>query len=279
MRQFVLLATPRTGSTFLRIWLNHHSRINSHGEVFLRRYESPDGFRRFCLDSSLSRRARFLLHHCRLCKIAGIDLITAGMIEDYLKRLHFDRSHPGPWTELDQRHVVMAKKSASVSGFKLMYRTLERHAAIRTWLDGQPEVSILHLRRSNLLKSFVSIQRLRQTKVAHTTVALSYAPVVVEIDKLRDYFENTNARRQLYRKKYSARHPYLELGYEEMLNDIAATRKKVLEFFSLSPESMPVPATVETGSSELRKEVANYREVIDALTGTEYERFLSEFVW
>ena len=64
-----------------------------------------------------------------------------------------------------------------------------------------------------------------------------------------------------------------------MLNDIAATRKKVLEFFSLSPESMPVPAMVETGSSELRKEVANYREVIDALTGTEYERFLSEFVW
>ena len=160
-----------------------------------------------------------------------------------------------------------------------MYRTLERHAALRDWVDGQSDISFVHLIRNNMLKSFISKQKQRHTKVAHTTdVTIRYRPVVVEIDALISYFQTTNSKRRFYREKYSPHHPYLELGYEEMFADISTTRHSILEFFSLEPEPMPLPTMNKTGSNELRNEVTNHQEVIDALTGTEYEGFLAGFV-
>ena len=45
--KFIILTTQRTGSTYLRIWLNKHPNIRSHGEIFLNHYQAPDGFNAF----------------------------------------------------------------------------------------------------------------------------------------------------------------------------------------------------------------------------------------
>ena len=241
----------------------------------MRGYGAADGFRQFCVNTSRLQRTLFFLHHHKLIKTAGVDLVTHDMVDRYLRSLYLDPSHPPPWTNLGQLDVVRAKTSVSVRGFKLMYGTLERHTALCEWIDQHSDVCILHLVRNNLLKSFVSIQRMRLTKVAHTTdPSFPNQSVSIEINKLFTYFESISSKRRSYRKKYSGSHPYLELSYEEMFADNTVTIRNLLAFFSLETEPMPLPDVKKTGTAELRNEITNYQEVIDALTGTQYEAFL-----
>ena len=200
------------------------------------------------------------------------------MINTYLDALFLDTSHPSPWTNLVTREVVADKKYASVKGFKLMYSTLRRHRTLHQWIDTQKDVTVISLTRANLLKSFISAQRLRHTKMAHTTeTSISYRPVVVKTAHLLSYFNSVTAEQLFFREKYSTSHPYLELSYEELFANQATTMEEILEHFSLAPEPMPLPRMERTGSDVLETEVANYQEVIDVLTGTAYEPFLLDF--
>jgi LPS sulfotransferase NodH len=279
MKRFVLLSTQRTGSTFLRIWLNSHSQINSHGEVFLADYRAPDGFRKYCLDTSVWRSAVFFLRHTRFLRRAGNSLITRSTINAYLNKLFCDPSHPAPWTDIDQRDEFTRKQLVQVTGFKLMYGTLERRGALQDWLDDQPDMMFIHLVRNNLLKSYISAERMRLSGVAHTKdESFAYSPVSIDIPKLINYFETTTSKRRFYRQKYSTGRPYLELTYEGIVTDQAVTMQKILDFFSLQSEPMPLPTMKKISSAEIKNEITNHQEVIDRLSGTTYEIFLSDFV-
>jgi len=63
MENFIFLSTQRSGYAFLRIWLNSHSKIDSHGEVFLAQYKSRDELKMLFVKSSLPDRLRLALHH------------------------------------------------------------------------------------------------------------------------------------------------------------------------------------------------------------------------
>ena len=278
MKRFILLTTQRSGSTYLRIWLNGHSQVNSYGEIFLSNYKSHDGFSKFCQDRSLICRTRFHLHNTRLFIGAGVDLITRKAIDDYLEKLYHDPSHSGPWTDFDRRNECAPKKSASVTGFKIMYSTLEKYTALQDWIDDQPDIMIVHLIRRNLLKSYISGVRMELSSVAHTTgESLSYAPVSIDTRSLFDYFKSTSVKRRLYHQKYSKNSQFLELSYEDMFANQKESLQKLIEFFSLQPESMSLPSIKKISSAELRDEIANHQEVVDKLSGTEYESFLSDF--
>ena len=261
MKRFILLSNQRSGSTFLRIWLNSHTQIASHGVVFLGHYRSPDGFNQYCHKVSHLSRIIFFLHNTKLMRKAGLDLITYSMIDNYLDKLYQDPSHPAPWTDINKRNNLARKVPASVTGFKLMYGTLEFNAALRKWIDDQSDLMVIQLIRNNLLKSYISGQRMQLNRVAHTTdQAFTYTPVTINMKNMLLYFETTVQNYQFYSNKYSNTHSYLELTYEDIFSDQAATLRKLLNFFSLQAEPMPIPPMKKIGSAILKNEVANYQE-------------------
>jgi hypothetical protein len=200
------------------------------------------------------------------------------MIDDYLDKLYHDPSHSAPWTDFERRDEFVPKRSVLATGYKLMYGTLEHLAALQRWIDDQPGLMFIHLIRDNLLKSYISEERMRLSSVAHTTdESFVYSPVHIDMRKLINYFDTKTSKRQFYRQKFSTGHPYLELSYEDMFADQARTIQTILDFFSLRPEQMPLPQMKKISSGELKSEVTNHREVFDGLTGTAYEAFLSDF--
>lgn len=280
MKKFVLLSTQRSGSTFLRIWLNSHSKIDSHGEVFLGRYESQDGLKIFCERSFLADRLRFALHHNFISNRLNIDLISRDMVDRYLHSLFFDPGHPAPWTNIHRRDELIRKKSPEVTGFKLMYNTLARYPALQDWMDEEKDLRVIHLIRYNLLKSFISGERMRQSKVAHTKDRdFKFPPVYIDLKKLQTYFEVTHEKQAYYRKYFSVSHPYLELSYEEIFADKESSILKILNFFSLQKEEMLLPGMKKISSKKLADEVVNPEQLVESLSGTGYESYLKDYEW
>ncbi len=278
MKHFVILSTQRSGSTFLRIWLNSHSEINSHGEVFLKHYQSPDGFRRYCFNKSFFCKTSFQLHHTRISRALGLQFISRTLIDGYLDDLLENPSHPGPWSDIDNRNQLIAKAPASFSGFKLMYNTFDAYRGLQEWARENPSLMVLHMTRRNLLKSFISRRRMAENKIAHTkSGTLNHKPVYIKLKNLQRYIETTHATRRQFRSLLEKRHPFLELSYEDMFADRHEFVAKILTFFSLPYEEMEPPTMRKISSSRLENEVKNCDEVIRFLSGTPNEQFLSDF--
>ncbi len=159
-----------------------------------------------------------------------------------------------------------------------MYNTLERHSALQSWIHEEKDLKFIHLTRDNLLKCFISGERMRQSKVAHTKDKdFKYSAVKININKMQVYFNSTYDHQNHYRNLFSASHPFLELSYENLFTDKEASIAKILNFLSLPKEDMPLPSIKKISSRKLKDEVANPQQLINALSGTRHEKYLADF--
>ena len=155
VRPFIILSSQRSGSTFVRIWLNGHSKIHSYGEVFLGHYKSADGFRAYC-DNKIGSKLLFKLGHTRLAKALPVQVIPQKLVKDYLNILYDGKKHPAPWTDIDERiNTIDPRIPKPVIGFKVMYNTIIQYPVLDDWIMEQ-RPHVIHLTRNNLLRKYVS---------------------------------------------------------------------------------------------------------------------------
>ena len=50
-RKFVILSSPRSGSTIFRLWLNSHKTIRCHDEVLLKMLDAKDSIHSYALET------------------------------------------------------------------------------------------------------------------------------------------------------------------------------------------------------------------------------------
>ena len=247
--RFVILATQRTGSTWLSDMLDSHPAISSYEELFLpadadRRPWGPADQEFF--DNYYERRVN---HRWPLAK--------SFWALRYLEDLYA----PRPTTE--------------AVGMKLMYSQLKE----RPWLLAYVvlrRVRVVHLVRSNLLDVILSSETAKARRQYHALVSDAVAPSAVSLPAEQLVPELESLQRSVDRIRLLLRllpAPSVEVSYEELTSDDAAFRP-VFSLLGVEPRALT------SRFAKLNREpkadlIANYAEVERALKGTRYERLLT----
>jgi LPS sulfotransferase NodH len=233
----ILLTTQRTGSTFLIECLGSHPDIESVGELLIGSPEKRGPIK--------TRRFRTLA-----------------------KTLQFARS--GAWMPRHRMESFFTGGVAKVRLFKAMYNHISNPLTLG-YLRRHTEIRILHLRRNNLLKVYVSKLLMTEGKrvrssgpVAVSKVHVDPVAALAAVRKTRDQYEH-------FETVFGA-HRRLQLVYENLieaqtLNPLVSSA--ICDFLEI--ERVPMRSRLMKVNPDcLADFVVNYDELASYFSGTEF---------
>jgi len=240
---FVILTSPRSGSTWLVSLLNQMEDTTSYGELFLPRKRSGKWDKDFAYPRFVEARK------------AG-RLTRPAEVFKYLDTLY---QQPG------------------AVGFKLMYSHLRRYPELLAYFEIH-RVRIIHLVRQNPLDILISRAVKRKLEQAHR---LANEPPVeglqVELNtetlirKLQIKQRKMNRARNLLRWSGLRQ---MEIGYEELQRD-PSSFSRLCRFLSIESDgNMPESKFQKVRRESQTKVLKNYGEVRQVLEGTNYLVYL-----
>ncbi len=246
----VVLTSQRSGSYFLEQCLDSHPQIRCYGEILI---GFGDVYQGQVPKLFLKNRRTMILWKYVM---SGAALRPVKMLNDFYNR-----------------------GEAQVMTFRAMYNHL-RDFRVRNYYLSDTSIRIIHLRRDNLLKQHISrVLMHRQSKLgrkdAHTTKPLTPVSTHIApegaIAAMTEVQEEYSKYDQLFSK-----HPKIELVYEDMIDGPSLTNAAstaITGLFGLDPAPM-TSKLVKMNPNRLDQMVENYDELVQALKGTEFERFL-----
>lgn len=239
--RFICVGNPRTGSTLLMRSLNNHSHIIGYGELTKNSDRYPAPFHQFGHSRGLYR-------------------------DDPVGFL---------------RTRVFRKYPAEIEavGFKIFYHHAPRGtqwgSAVWEYLLGDPTLKILHLKRHNLLKTFLSKQTAsRSGEYIKYTNGQERPPVHLDPDEMLAFFEKMRAGEAQYDDLLRG-HPLIEVRYEDMTRNYAAEMQRIQEFLGVTTENIE-QGTTKRPSRPLSSQIANYAELKEACASTPWAEFFTE---
>jgi hypothetical protein len=258
MVQFVLVATQRSGTGFLRSLLNTHPQIHLYPELFLDQdYAYPVYFYHFWLQKIRADEANITL--------AARNHIT----HEYLDTIY------------------ASKQGKAAVGIDVKYNQFEIvYGLAQTLLEKR--ISVVHLVRQNILKTLLSSRLNGMQKElgrkSHDTKLPPPVQVVLKPDvHLFAEFQQRQAQIQFYRALFSERLPYLEVTYEGLVGNSNAgiahgdTIDRVLDFLGVTKGDIELHTQLKkTNPRSLRDLIANYEEVAEVLRKTQWKYLLDE---
>lgn len=255
--RFVLLATQRTGSTWVQEMLNSHPDLKVYSEMFLSyatgmpMWEPRDvEFANTYLQARVRRPARLSRHYWTI---------------RYLQRL-FDQSEIG------------------AVGFKCMYNQIKPNPAIAAYLASAP-VRVVHLIRRNLLDTVISA-RLAEAGGVYQLASDGRPPIPwspTEIQRLKVRLEPDRTLADLRRLSRERdwirlalrllRIPTCEVAYEDLVHDNRGFGR-ILRFLGVGGEVQLHSGLRKLNAQPPSEVVENFQELESALSATRFERFL-----
>jgi hypothetical protein len=237
----ILLSTQRTGSSFLIDCLRSHPDIEAMGELLIGAPYSPVPF-------------------------------TKGSYRTLAKISRFVRV--GAWMPGRHMEVFFNGGHARVRLFKAMYNHISNPITLG-YLRKRTDIRILHLRRHNLLKMYVS----RMLMGAGTRV-VSVKPVAaarVHIDPAKALASMRTARRkhQHFEDVFRA-HARLHLKYEDLIVEQSinpVVSESMCDFLGIARSPMS-SRLMKINREPLANIVVNYEEVVRAISRTEFAELL-----
>lgn len=242
----VILTSQRSGSTFLQGCLDAHPSIRCYGELLVGgNLEVPMPL----------RRRRLLTKAYRYLKIRA-------------------------WNPVSIMDRYYAGNEAPVVVFKAMYNHLNIPRA-RKYLINHNEIRVIHLRRENLLKQYVSklllTAKREQGWMPHTDRAIAVVSVRVSPTRAIEAMRRVREAFLEYERLLDrAGHRRIELVYERLFNGATLSTEawiKIGELLEIEPATTS-SELIKMNPNELRPMVENYDELAAALAGTEFERYL-----
>jgi len=176
--------------------------------------------------------------------------------------------------------IVLDLQGKKVVGFKLKHDelVLPEFKVLRDEIASDLDFRIIHLRRENLLKRFLS--HYVANRVTHTTLAVRDQPLPqappVKLDLLecqRD-FETTLKRDAEFRELF-ARHRSFSLSYEEMVTRDLEKMAALLNFLGVSPRDLTT-TTKKMGNDNLRSAISNFDELRVYFAGSPFSKFFED---
>lgn len=276
MNTTVILTTQRTGSTFLCYWLNNHPHAYIYNEVFHRNSPACDAFRYHCMNN-LTNGTFYPFLTNRAFYRFRINLLPKRWICEYLHSLVHNPEHSAPFPKFGEGRQHHAKiKQARLIGFKLMYDQLSFFSPLRQWILSN-NTAVIHLLRRNLLKNFISNERLRQFGISHSYKNVQAGPIQFEYRKFLKFAHKIEDRREYHRKVFQNTNPYLELCYEDMFDELEVAKNTILSFLDLENVDIKIPDLKKISTSSLENEITNHEEARNVISSSKYADMLRDF--
>jgi LPS sulfotransferase NodH len=244
MTKAIILTTQRTGSTFLVENLRSHPDVHCLGEMLAGGHVRIPG---------LVYRSRYATKAYRY--------LTSGAVF--------------PTRMMDR---YFARDDWPVMAFKAMYNQISPPWTLR-YLRDHTEIRVLHLRRHNLLKQYVSHALIHVKRDdhwdPHTTEPVKAASIKISAEYALAYMRRLRAQHERHEKMFE-RHLRLQLGYETMIDRDrleAGIARQVCDFLGIAQHPMH-SKLVKMNPENLREMITNYDEVARVIGPTEFADLL-----
>lgn len=184
-----------------------------------------------------------------------------------------------PCEFVENRVYSGQEEGKTTVGFKLFYYHAREAGWDRLWtyLAGMSELSVIHIRRRNQLRRYVSEKLASKTdKWTLWSESDSHDDVTVqlELQECIAAFERVmNWDRQA--TSFFASHRVLDVDYEDLLADYVGVSDRLQTFFEVDKTELTA-ATKQQVLRPLSEIVKNYDEICSGLAGTAWADYLSE---
>jgi LPS sulfotransferase NodH len=163
-------------------------------------------------------------------------------------------------------------------GFKLFYYHARTQPHSRVWdhLAASPDITIIHLRRRNLLAQYYSLRLAHMTNTWTRTreVSAKLEPIRLELNECLEHFTQLRALENQCAAFFVRQNIY-DLWYEDLVAERMRTMARVEEFLGLAHET-PTTAVSRQRTSSLRDVIANYDELSRGFAGTPWAAFTGD---
>jgi len=252
MTKFVIAGLQRTGTTLIQTALDSHPAIRCLDELFLFTYGIP---------------------HIKRARGAGVDQSYRQYIAKSWGNFTMDifARRKGVYRYLED---LFAIPDYQAIGFKLMLAQLRRFPMVMDYIR-EHNFSVVHVIRSNLLKTHVSRVRTRVTGIAHSEHKVAQVSFRLETGNLVRDLQRIAAENDKW-KSLAEDLPYMMLTYESFVANREEYNNRLLEFLSIEDKQQLVSPHKKVTSNSLEDVIDNYDEVRDCLDGTKFEYCLYE---
>jgi LPS sulfotransferase NodH len=244
-RRFLIVGTARTGSTMLTSLLNAHSQALAFGELF--RSQDAIGW----------DMAPFL--SCQGPRLLAL------YRSDPVAFLHGNVFRRWP-------------RNYGAVGFKLFYYHARTgtHAVLWDHLAANVDISILHIKRRNMLEQYYSLQLAHKTQVWSIQRPLGEMPppIRLEVETCREHFAWVRMGEQECETFFKG-HAVKDIYYEDLVASQDQEMDDIQKFLGLRPERVS-PRTARQRTGSLSELIANYEELRHAFADTPWAHFFQE---
>jgi len=168
-------------------------------------------------------------------------------------------------------------------GFKIFYYHPQDTKKSSVWdmLAAMDDLHVIHLKRRNILHALISSRVAYKTGIygvrsgrEDADYRKKVSAITYSAENLEHDFQETRGWEQAGADRF-ARHPMMEIFYEDMASDLSGEIRKVTDFLGLD-YSEPKTDFRKQRTSSLRSQVANYDELKANFAGTEWAQFFDE---
>jgi LPS sulfotransferase NodH len=164
--------------------------------------------------------------------------------------------------------------SIQAVGFKVFYTHLYDVPDLERFLLAHDDIRIVHLKRRNLLHTFISSRIAAKTNVygISSADAIQKTTIVVDTDKCLRYLQDQQQAIARYDTLLRDR-SVLDVQYTDLSDSYESTMARVQAFLDVEPRTLS-SSRVKQNPYSLREIVENYDELEEALRGLPWEEFL-----
>jgi LPS sulfotransferase NodH len=229
--RFVIVCAERTGSSVLRGLLDSHPDCFVAGELFNARLMENDD-------------------------LQGVP--PAPSDEADLA----DLRRTDPVAFVTRAFEAMERRGDRAVGFKLMYGHADANVAVRDYLASEPNIRIIHIKRRNLLRRYLSERRAHTDVWAQEVDAHGSVPPPVRLQFVPSMgnFAYIELRQAEQEERFRG-HRMLELFYKDLSSDPQAVGARAVTFLGLKPSDRLAVRFKKTGTDSLRDAITNYDEL------------------
>ena len=241
--KFLILTRSRSGSNFLVDLLNSHSKVLCYSELF-----SPSGVTHWGVPGYGAKQFK----------------------SESVRRL----KEEDPVKFMTQYVYKTAPGWISAVGFKLFYNHAKEGKGDNLWkyLEGLEDLRVIHLKRKNTLKTVVSqkiamasgvwVKRAKHGAAMREAIELSHDECLTQFERTRRWQEEYD--------EYFAPKEKMDVIFEDLVADTDRVMYGVQSFLGVESQRLTA-GTQKQSSKPLVEVVANYKQLRDSFSGTEWE--------
>lgn len=259
-RNFILLASPRTGSGYLSSLVNSHPNAVMLSEIF--NFHHHHG-------KFLEDPAGWYSLHCNRNYPDHVQVVGAKILYGHATTNDFSCDFDG---NVGPTYAIKAKMASSLRNAAGIRQLQEKFDTLWTQLKNDRNLFIVHLKRRNVLETVLSLRKaMISDQWLSTQEHKSARQIMLPYDFCIKYFKYIQFYEGVYDRLFF-KSQVLDVYYEDLIN----THRKVMEraqlFLGLPPVQLKSTFSKQS-VLPVAEAIINYEELKSQFSGSSWEKY------